>query len=223
MRWGALVLLAVMVGACGEDPTAVSGYSVTVLAESEPGQRLAGVTVALAGSPLGKTGDNGLLQATVNAKEGAVLEVSYTCPDGYRASTDSKSTLVLRRFSSVDKESGAGLQKRVRCLPELRRYALVVIADRVGGLPVMLEDKSLGITGEHGVLHHVGEAKPGTSLSIRIDTSSRPDIKPQNPTFHFDVVDSTEIYTFKKSFEVEKKRLRRKPGKRKIKKIRRIN
>ena len=194
--------------ACGgtQGPT-TSSFAVTFTAEADQGVPLEGVVIAANGAAIGTSDPDGIVQTMIRGPEGTEVQIQYECPEGFRPAEDAK-ILRLRRFHSLDPSVQSGLHMRVNCIPERRRAAFVI---RTGqpDLPILLDGEPVARTDANGVAHLVREAAPGTAFRLKIDTSSNPRLRPQEPGMQFELGDRDEVFAWDQRFEVERPRRRR--------------
>lgn len=200
-RVAAALIAVAALSACSEE---AGKFPVVISAITDDGKPMPDLMVTIGRSPAGKTDAEGKLKVRVVGKEGQKLTVAVTVPKGYRAATPD-STLVLRRLAGVDDGNGHALpiEHVVKLSPLEREYAVLV---RVGvaGLPVLTFGTQQAITNDKGVAMFLYRGAPGDELQVKIDTSAKPDLRPQNPQSNFLLVAKAEAYVVKEKFTVFK-------------------
>lgn len=200
MRAGALagtVALALAALGCGQ-PAETFDLVISVLSDDQ--EPFAGFPITLADRPVGRTGTDGQLRLSVTGREGAHLSVGFAVPPGYRAAT-SAGGLVLRRLSGLERGAGRPIPVGhiIRLTPKERLYAVLVRA-RIPDLPVEARGVEQAVTDASGVAAFLFRGAPGAELKIRIVTSSRPTLRPKNPSFSFVLASHPEAYVVRERF-----------------------
>jgi hypothetical protein len=188
------------------------------VAESDPGQPLRGVWVAVDEKPVGTSDNRGLLHVTIAAKLGQRIRIEHACPPGYRDPGEPK-MLRVGDYRSIDEVSPPAMQLTIRCPPTNRLAVIVVRADHGDGLSVLLNDHVVAETNAAGVAHFSTSAPPGTELRVGLDTTERPHLVPRNPVRVFTIPDAPEAFVIDQSFETAKRRRRRQTRRPRIIKI----
>lgn len=203
-----LLVVALVLASCAEEERVASRYAVSFMTESDPGVPLAGVEVFAEGRPAGQSLADGLVQMYVSAPDGAKVNIEYKCPEGYRHPGDNP-TLQLRHFESLGREVATVLELTLRCPPQERTSVFVVRAENGGGLPVFLDGEEVAKTNEQGVAHFAVARTPGTEYRVRIDTTSKPRLSPQDPVQQFTVLDEDALFTVGQEFQRPARKRRR--------------
>lgn len=196
-----LVALAALAACAAEPPTPT--FPITFIARAD--RPLAGVSVAIEGGrPLGTTGPDGLLRVALSGREGTTVPFRVACPAGYRAPREMP-VLTLRSFVGIDPSAAArGIQVSIDCPPAERKAALVLRAGQPG-LPVLARGREVARTDADGVAHALVVLPPNSTFRVVVDTSSRPDLRPESPATTLAVADSDEIFVIDQGFAVEAK------------------
>jgi hypothetical protein len=162
------------------------------------------VAVTLGRAPAGKTGADGRLALNVHGKEGQKVSVTIEVPKGFKQASTANA-LVLRRLTDIEGGKGRVLpvEHVVKLAPLQRQYAVLV---RVGvaGLPVQTFGTKQAVTNEKGVAAFLYQGAPGDELQVRVDTSSHPELRPQNPASSFLLGQRSEAYVVKEHFQTFK-------------------
>jgi hypothetical protein len=196
-----LLALVLALAACSEES---SRFPVVIITQSDDGRALPNLPITLGRSPAGSTDDNGRLKIRVGGKEGQKIAVTVGVPKGYKLAGPPP-PLVLRRL--VDIESGGSrplpIEHVIKLSPVERRYAVLVRAG-IPGLTVETFGTRRAITNEKGVAMFLYDGASGDELQVKLDTSSRPDLRPQNPTTTFLLASRSEAFVVKEHFAVFK-------------------
>jgi hypothetical protein len=197
VKLAVLVVAAALMGGCNEE---AGKFPVVISAVTDDGKPMPDLPVTIGRSPAGKTGADGKLQMRVVGKEGQKLAVGVQVPKGYRLATPD-STLVLRRLADIEAGGGRTLpiEHVVKLSPLEREYAVLV---RVGvaGLPILTFGTQQAVTNDKGVAMFLYRGAPGDELQVKIDTSAKPELRPQNPQSNFLLVAKAEAYVVKEKF-----------------------
>ncbi len=207
-----LALLASLLSACEEErPPPTFRVTFTASSDSDP---LAGVRVVGDGRPLGETGADGILRVDLPGREGQAVTVNAQCPEGHRAPAELP-LLTLRSFRGLDPAAAErGIEMSIQCPPSERTAAVVVRTGDQGDLPVMMADREVARTDASGVAHFVLRMQPHSTFRLRIDTTGREDLQPQNPGATLTVPDRDDILLVDQPFQVKQTRRRRRPRRR---------
>lgn len=191
-------LAAASLAACESTPVPRASFPVTFVARAD--EPLAGVKIRIDGDRvLGTTGPDGVLRATLSGPEGATVPFQVTCPEGYRPPREMPA-LALRRFVGLDRASAArGIQVTIQCSPVQRMAALVVRAGEAG-LPVLARGREVARTGPDGVAHALLALPPETTFRVVLDTSARPDLRPESPATTLALGDTDDIFIVDQAF-----------------------
>jgi hypothetical protein len=84
--------------------------------------------------------------------------------------------------------------------------ALVAIHTAHAGLPVMLRGQAVARTSDAGTAHVMLREPVGNSFQLTLDTSAKPELRPESPTHMFAVTHQDAFAVWDQPFELEKKR-----------------
>lgn len=127
---------------------------------------------------MGVTDQSGGARLRLLGKEGDRVEVGARCPESHSAPAPQQ--IVLRSY--VDHKAP---ELEIRCTPRRRSLAVVVTAKNGPELPIVHRGQQLAKTDAQGVAHFVLEGAPADAFEIALDTTSRSDLRPQNPFKRF--------------------------------------
>ncbi|MCB9623308.1 MAG: hypothetical protein H6723_08200 [Sandaracinus sp.] len=201
-----VLLTSLLLGACGgpqlpQQQTAT--FSVTFNAESDPGQPLEGVVVKANGREVGRSDAFGLVQTMLRGPEGAGVQITHECPEGYTQPTDPQ-TLRLHSFRSLDQSARGGLSMALPCVPTERRVAFVVRTNGKADIPVRINGEEVARTNAAGFAYVVRNSAPGATFRVSLDASGQPDLRPQNPPAQqFTLGSRDDVFVLSQQFEVE--------------------
>lgn len=184
---------------CGCAPAQkVSSYYIALRVQSDPGRPLGKARVSFEGKAAGTSDERGLVQLSVSGSEGASVNFTVECPQGYR-SPASPVSAVLRRANERDRH----VEYSVLCPPVFRTVVVAVRADRGANLPILQLGKEVARTDAAGAAHLVLKSAPEESIELTLDTSANPALRPRSPTTRFRVGQSDEILVFNQAFNLE--------------------
>lgn len=187
---------------CDREEPPEPPFHVHLTALDDDDQPLPGVHIRSDSFDLGDTDARGTLSVRLQGKLGTSLPVHITCPEGYRVQ-GVPPPIVLRRFENVDPNKPAqGMEYVVRCAALEHLAAILVRTKNQPGLPVLLHGKEMAKTDESGAAHVVVRGTPGTVFRVSINTASRPQLRPQNPTATFTVAQVDEFFVMDQAFDV---------------------
>lgn len=202
--------LTVFLGGCGGPQLPqqqTTTFSVTFTAEMDPGQPLEGVVVKANGREVGRSDPFGLVQTMLRGPEGAGVEITHECPDGY-VQPAAPQTLRLHTFRSLDQTAArGGLAMTLPCAPTERRVAFVVRTNGKANLPVKIDGEEVARTNAAGFAYVVRTAPPGTSFRVAIDATVDSTLRPQNPPpQQFTLGARDDLFVIAQEFQVEEPR-----------------
>ncbi len=183
---------------CGGQRAPQSEYKFRVISESDPGVPISGVTLSRDSLPVATTSNAGVADFTVRGAEGERIALVAICPDGYSAD-EQATTAVLRSYAG-----GRVPELLVRCTAERSLLAVVVRLENGPNLVVQHRSRTLAVTDSQGVAHVLLEGTPGDTLELSLNTESRPDIRPSNPSARFTLAGASDVALFEQTFLVEK-------------------
>ena len=169
-----------------EPDTGDSSFALTisVRAELEP---LAGVRVFAGDALLGTTGDAGALPLALSGTEGERVPLRIECPASYQ----SPQPLVVGLWHPS--EGAAAPTFEVECTPSVHCFVVGIAAQNGPQLPVSYLSQHVGRTDEQGVAHVQVCAPSHEQVSLTLDTSERPELRPQHPALTFVAGESSEL------------------------------
>jgi hypothetical protein len=173
--------------ACGRPVPQDSRFEVEVRAISDDGSALPAVKLASGEQALGTTGPLGSFRVRLAGTEGQTLPVAVTCPDGF-AFIGPPVTLRLSRTRRVNQTRQEPIMVSINCTKQLRDVVVVVRSEGGASLPVQIDGKDQAVTDEGGTAHVLLQRdRASEKLSVTLDTSRNPRLRPQNPTRTFEL------------------------------------
>lgn len=191
-----------LLAGCGSEAAPAPRHQVEVQALDDLGAPLEGVAVA-SDRFGGRTSAGGRLSAEIEGQPGDSFAIEARCPDGFRLA-EAVPDLRLQQLVGLN-GAEAPLRVIIRCAPEERYVVVAVRATEQPGLPVVVNGEHAARTDAEGVLHLVYPLEPSTTLTVELDTSVAPDLRPQNPRRSFTVTSSEALFVFDQSFTRAKK------------------
>jgi len=184
-------VLAACEPATSDTPDAAAAYPLQIAAQTDVDEPLAGVRVARQGVVLGSTDPSGRVSIALTGDEGDRVALDITCPDGFL----SPSEPVVAGLRHLGPGSPAPTFE-VACIALVHSFVVGVHAEYGTHLPVLHLGKPVGHTDALGVAHVLVRAPRQAQVSLTLDTSGRPDLRPQNPTLTFVAPDRDELVLF---------------------------
>jgi hypothetical protein len=192
----ARVALIACVAACGEPSHAPAAdgpapYPLLIEAQTDAEEPLAGVRINREGALLGTTGEQGNVTLALSGAEGERVPLEIVCPAGY-VSPAEPVVVGLRHLGP----GSPAPTFEVACVPLVHAFVVGLKAEHGPNLPVLHLGKPVGHTDALGVAHVLVRAPRQEQVSLTLDTSARPLLRPQNPTLTFVAPDRDELVLF---------------------------
>lgn len=208
------LVMSLLLSACAEPPPPPEHHFV-IQALSD-GVAVPGATVITNGQRSGDTDENGELRVGLTGPNGALVSLAVECPEGFRSPADLR-PLRLQTFEGLSPDQERQVIRRaVTCLPTERAAAIVVRTVGFADLPVTIRGREVARTDASGSAHFSLRLPPNRSVRIRIDTSARPELRPQSPESTIQMPDRDELFILDQPFELQdaprRQRRRRAPS-----------
>ena len=187
-----LAMATVLALGCDSNATSMRRLTFDVRVESDPGNVLSGVYVAIDGQEVGVTSPRGHVRAVRVVRPGQLLVIAHSCPAGYVA--EPKSRVLRARRYTRDGDSDR-VSVRLRCRPQTRLAVLVVRARGAGFTDVFIDGELATKTDSSGVAHLSRRATPGTEFLVQL-AARNPNLRPKRTSRVFALGDSDEIFVF---------------------------
>jgi hypothetical protein len=186
-------------------------FDVEVRATSDAGRPLQAVRVSSGKLPLGATNASGSFRVRLAGAEGQTLPVTVTCPDGF-AFIGPPPELRLSKTRRVHQTRPEPVLLSVTCTKELRDIVVVVHSKGGTALPVLVNGQAQAATDEDGIAHILLQRhRAAEKLSVTLDTSDSPGLRPQSPTRVFELHGRDAILVVDQAF-TEAPRASRRPS-----------
>jgi hypothetical protein len=158
-----------------------------------------GAQILIRDRPQGTTDAQGSFRMRMAGSEGAVVEVTVRCPEGFQSPAEAV-RVPLRSAVALDRNT-QGIETTVQCPPDQRIAAVIVRTPNRANLPVMYQGREVTRTDLQGVAHMIFKVRPRDVLAFRIDTSAQPLLRPASPTFTIATRDHDDVYVSTLNFE----------------------
>lgn len=194
-------MTAALFASCGgtQAPTL---YPITlrVVSDNRP---LPGAQILLRDRELGSTDAAGNFRMQTPGVEGTTVDLTVRCPNGF-TSPAQPIAVVLRSTIALDRtQQAAGIETTAQCPPTHRIAAVVVRTPNRGNLPILHNGREITRTDLQGVAHMIFRVTPREAVTLRIDTSGQPNLRPQNPLLTINTREGDEVYVASQNFEEE--------------------
>lgn len=204
-----VALTAIAFAGCG-GTRAPTLYPITlrVVSDNRP---LAGAQVFLRDRELGSTDSAGNFRMQTPGVEGSTLDLTVRCPNGF-TSPAAPIPVVLRSTIALDRaQRSAGIETTAQCPPSHRIAAVVVRTPNRGNLPILYNGREITRTDLQGIAHMIFRVTPREAITLRIDTSGQPNLRPQNPLLTVTTREGDDVYVASQNFDEEIPRPVRRP------------
>jgi hypothetical protein len=177
--------LSILASACAPAEAPSSGtldatFPVLVSARADGRTPVAGAEVRLGKRKIGETDATGSVRLALSGNEGERTALELQCPSGF-ASPERPLVVGLRHLSK-----GSPPPKfEVECVPLVHTVVVGLSAENGAHLPILLLKKKIGETNEFGNAHVLLRAASDERLTLTLDTSQNPNLRPQNPSLTF--------------------------------------
>ena len=197
------MLLAALGGVgCGHgDGDGAKSYEFVIRVQSDPGRPVAGATVSHQGARVAESNADGVVRLAIRGQEGTVKSFDVACPPGHQAPAEPLS-LVLRSVS----EAGKRPEYLVACTPTKRDVVVAVRANQGTDIPVVHWGKEVARTDASGAAHALLSVAPGDPIELTLDTTGRPELRPQNPLARFQAPAYDDVLVLNQDFTVLRSR-----------------
>jgi hypothetical protein len=177
------------------DETAGASYALTLSAQGEEHDPLAGVRVFAGDELLGATGEAGSLQLELSGREGDRVPLRVECPESFRAPPQ---PLVVGLWHPSPGSPAPTFE--VECVPLVHSYVVGIMAENGAHLPISHLNEPLAETDDFGIAHVLVRAPSQEQVSLTIDTSERPELRPQSPSLAFVAGPGSELVLLQVKF-----------------------
>jgi hypothetical protein len=211
-RWLLLALALATLGYCtsttlqhrarGGTLTGRAALEIVIVVTTEDQVPVPGAGIALDDGTTGTTDAQGEWRLTSSRAEGSTVALMLRCPAGY-AGNNAPVRLALRRFVTLEGSTSAPPRQRLTC-NVMTRSALLLVSAGEPNIPILVNGAPRAVTDASGTAQLRLQGGPTTELQVTLDTSSRPELRPQQPSQTFTLGQTAEFFTFQQPLESEK-------------------
>ncbi len=206
------VIFALVFTACGDPEPSDDSYSIELNAETDEGRPLSGVQFSSGKNDMGVSPESGSFSLRLRGAEGTTLPIEATCPKDY--DSPAPGSVRLARVKSLSGEAESPLTYRAVCTRKLRDVIFVIHAENGANLPISIDGAAQGTTDEKGNAHVlVSVDRHLESLTLSLDTSEQPLLRPQNPRRVFELKGNDAIALFNQPLTTVRPKAPRQPAK----------
>ena len=177
------------------DASSAAPYALTLAATGEEHEPLAGVRVFDADALLGATEETGSLELQLQGREGDRVPLRIECPESFRSPPQ---PLVVGLWQPSPGSPDPTFE--VECVPLVHSYVVGIAAENGAHLPISYLNEPLAETDDFGVAHVLVRAPSQEQVSLTVDTSDRPELRPQSPSLAFVAGESSELVLLQVKF-----------------------
>jgi len=199
IRTLALLAAASVSVACGASQES-KPYAFTLLAESDPGEPLAGVKLLRDSKPVAETSADGTDSFALAGDEGQRVTVQAVCPVG-TTNYEHELTTTLRSYAN-----GRSPELLVRCAPNERELTVVAIFQNGANLPIQHRLKTLAVTDRDGIAHFSLRGKPGETFELVVNTDEQPGLRPATSSASVTIGGRDDAQVLERSFTLPKEK-----------------
>jgi hypothetical protein len=203
-RASALFVSVLCVACSGDDAVPSAGYPVLVRAVDDLGKPLPGVQLSAAERALGVSDARGELAFSLPGAEGQRVDLTAACPQNYAGPRERPAFLLKRVRDAKGEPSDRPIDVSLTC-DATSHVAVVALQTGQAGLPVMLRGQVVAQTSDVGTAHVMLREPVGNSFQLTLDTSARPELRPENPTRLFAVTHQDAFSVWEQGFEEQKR------------------
>ena len=174
---------------------------VTVKSLADSGEVVPGAHVSLAEKQLGISNAQGLLTATLEGQPGTVHQLTVKCPTGF-ASPEKPIDVTITQLAP----GSPAPQFLARCTALAHKTLLGIRTENGADLPIVYLGNVIGRTDTQGVAHVSLTLPAGETATVLLDTSSKPELIPQNPKLVFKAGAKDELVLLEQKFALPKKK-----------------
>jgi hypothetical protein len=195
VRAALLLLVVGCAGAAGSEEAGSAPYALRLSATGEEHDPLAGVRVFAEDTLLGATEETGSVELELQGSEGDRVPLRIECPESFRSPPQ---PLVVGLWHPSPGSAAPTFE--VECVPFVHSYVVGIAAENGAHLPISHLNEPVGETDDYGVAHVVLRAPSQEQVSLTLDTSTRPELRPQSPSLAFVAGESSELVLLQVKF-----------------------
>ena len=136
--------------------------------------------------------------------EGQRVDLVATCPERFSGPRERPAFLLKHARDAEGNVSDKPIEVSLTCDAK-DHVALVAVQTGQAGLPIMLHGQVLAQTSELGTAHVMLREPVGKTFQLLLDTSGKPELRPESPTRTFAVTQKDAFSVWDQPFELEKK------------------
>jgi len=195
-------LALVALAACQDPPAPPKRFPIEVRATSDMDDPIAGVAAKVADRPMGYTGRDGVLHASIEGRDGDRVRILLTPPAGHRVLSPTSIDLALHLAAPLGggRPNPQPVHATLRLAPAERRYALLVRTDGRAGLSVSVAGARRLTTDAWGAALLLHRAKPGTKLAVALEAGPGSPLRPSRAHRTFVLPDRDDVLLFDQVF-----------------------
>jgi len=183
---------------CGTaQPPTLYPITLRVMTDQRP---MPGAVVLYRDRELGATDTAGAFMLQTPGLEGTTLALTVRCPTGFVSPPQDIPVTLRSTISLGDGGGSAGTETTVQCPPAHRIAAVVVRTPGRSNLPIIYGGREITRTDLQGIAHLIFRVTTGESISLRVDTSGQPLLRPQNPLLTINTRPSDDVYVSTQNF-----------------------
>ncbi len=190
--------LAAAVGCASQRPPTLFPVTLRVVSDTRP---MSGARVLIRDREQGATDAQGSFRMRMTGTEGAVVELTVRCPDGFISPAEPVRVTLRSATALGASTANTGIETTVQCPPDQRIAAVIVRAPNRPNIPIIYQGRELTRTDLQGVAHMMFKVRPRDVLMFRLDTSAQPNLRPASPTFTVATRDTDDVYVSTLNFE----------------------
>jgi hypothetical protein len=177
------------------DASSATSYALTLSATGEDHDPLAGVRVFADDALLGASEETGSLELQLQGREGDRVPLRIECPESFRSPPQ---PLVVGLWHPSPGSPEPTFE--VECVPFVHSYVVGIAAENGAHLPISYLNEPLGETDDFGIAHVLVRAPSQEQVSLTLDTSAHPELRPQSPSLAFVAGESSELVLLQVKF-----------------------
>jgi hypothetical protein len=179
-------------------------FPVTVVTRESGQQPLGDVQIFRGKTEVGRSDAAGTVTLELKGAEGSTVSLSVRCPEGF-ASPEKPITVGLRKMADGSPRPLFDAE----CIPLSRTIVVGVRAENGPNLPIVRLNRIIGRTNALGVAHVLVQAAPEEQVTLTLDTTASPTLKPPNPALTFVAQDRNEMVLLDHKFTIARPVIRK--------------
>ncbi len=198
----AMTAIVFFTAACEKERSKLDSYPVIFQAKEPNGRPVGQVSVLINSGLTGTTDAQGRLRVSLQGKEGAQVKVQADCPEGFVDPVELQPFVLRKVLTFSANPEPQPIEFLIPCKPALIKAVVMVRTGGQADLPVLIDGREVGRTTSEGVAHVMVRMAPGTEFQVKLSTSHKPRLRPQEPSQTFSVPEVESVLVFDQAFEV---------------------